>query len=530
MQSKFLIFILILLFFGVQITDKPFFTKGEAREAVVVQGMILQNNYILPLRNGEEIPSKPPMFHWSAVLTSKIIGLTEVAIRIPSVIYATLCAMLIFTIAPSMTSLILISAMEFSRSATSARVDMCFCFFLTLASLAAFNIINNRKLSSNFLFLSFGLVGSILSKGPAGLAFPVAIAGIYSLTINRCNFKKILFNKNFIVLIISAVIALASSGLWYYWAYQIGKDDFLAVHLARENVGRFVNNDTMPGHEKPFYFSPIYLVLGFLPWSLLLPFTFKQIWQQRKDLLREENRLKLFSLIWFLVYFLIVTLAKSKRVVYLLPAFPALAILISQTSFKSEQAGKICKKISQLLGGLTAIILALIFSYGLTKDKLLQIGIKAKDLQIVDLFFEQKNIPNLYATIFLLFIILALSFSNKFSSLKKLAISMCLIAFTSNVLILPLISKNFSPREFIEILGKNSKLVFFKEPYYAFSFYYENSIPVAQTNEQMQQADYILVSEEKLQDFKSKFPDKKLALESQTPIIHGRYKALAFKN
>src|SRR5712692_9513069 len=49
----------------------PFFDKQEPREALVVWEINHSGNWILPLRNGNEIPSKPPLYHWLAALVSR---------------------------------------------------------------------------------------------------------------------------------------------------------------------------------------------------------------------------------------------------------------------------------------------------------------------------------------------------------------------------------------------------------------------------------------------------------------------------
>jgi hypothetical protein len=50
--------------------DKPFYTKGEAREAIVVWEIVHSGEWILPLRNGQIVPSKPPLFHWCGAFLS----------------------------------------------------------------------------------------------------------------------------------------------------------------------------------------------------------------------------------------------------------------------------------------------------------------------------------------------------------------------------------------------------------------------------------------------------------------------------
>ena len=42
----------------------PFHTRGEPREAVVVQDLVAHQHWILPRRNGTQLPRKPPLFYW----------------------------------------------------------------------------------------------------------------------------------------------------------------------------------------------------------------------------------------------------------------------------------------------------------------------------------------------------------------------------------------------------------------------------------------------------------------------------------
>ena len=69
--------------------ELPFYTKGQPREATVVWEIYTNGEWILPLRNGHLIPSKPPLFHWLAALCSFALGeLSELAIRLPSAVLA----------------------------------------------------------------------------------------------------------------------------------------------------------------------------------------------------------------------------------------------------------------------------------------------------------------------------------------------------------------------------------------------------------------------------------------------------------
>lgn len=72
------------------------------------------------------------------------------------------------------------------------------------------------------------------------------------------------------------ILALVIPALWYYAAYQIQGDAFLEKAFA-ENFGRFLRIETADlgigydlGVVNPWYYYPITLITGFLPWTMLL--------------------------------------------------------------------------------------------------------------------------------------------------------------------------------------------------------------------------------------------------------------------
>src|SRR5215475_4693711 len=74
----------------------PFYDKGEPREALVVRDIVLSGNWIFPLKLGQQIPSKPPLFHWVGASASLLWGqMTEATVRLPSALFASLGVFLI---------------------------------------------------------------------------------------------------------------------------------------------------------------------------------------------------------------------------------------------------------------------------------------------------------------------------------------------------------------------------------------------------------------------------------------------------
>src|SRR5215470_14386760 len=111
----------------------PFHTKGEPREGLVVWEMTHGGGWILPRRNGVELPSKPPLFHWLAAATALGRGATdEWSMRFPSVALSLVGLLCVFATGAALwtpragliSALGLMTMFEWARAATNARVDM----------------------------------------------------------------------------------------------------------------------------------------------------------------------------------------------------------------------------------------------------------------------------------------------------------------------------------------------------------------------------------------------------------------------
>jgi 4-amino-4-deoxy-L-arabinose transferase-like glycosyltransferase len=308
--------------------DTPFVTKGEAREAVLVQAMRSEGNYVLPLRNGNEIPSKPPLFHWLAAATAAMAGEgSEIAMRAPSVTAAALAVaatawlgVRMFTpMAGCVAAIVLGSSVTFFVAATSARVDMVLAAAITLA-LAVFHADTSgprRGLGNGF---HAGVAAAVLAKGPIGLVLPWLIVVAFLAATRDRDYARLLRPRR-------AVAWLALPAAWYVAAYALAGDAFLAKQLVQENFQRLLDAEGgATGHVKPFYAHLPLLLGGIAPWSLLwLAATARgsrECWNVR-------SRSLLLLLIWIAAPLVLLSLAGSKRAVYMLPSYPACALLVA---------------------------------------------------------------------------------------------------------------------------------------------------------------------------------------------------------
>jgi len=120
-----------------------------------------------------------------------------------------------------------------------------------------------------------------------------------------------------------AIVAVLA-GWRYVAASIIGGKAFIEKQLIAENFVRFVGaSDFHEGHAHAFYYLEGALVAGFLPWTPILALVF---WRALRAPRQTDSRF-VYLFIWFAVVLGFYSFSHSKRGVYLLPLYPALATI-----------------------------------------------------------------------------------------------------------------------------------------------------------------------------------------------------------
>lgn len=323
-----LLFCTVLYVWG--LGEIPFYTKGQPREASVVWEIYTHGEWILPLRNGHILPSKPPLFHWLGAICSFALGeLSEFSIRLPSALLAIGGVLLTYYIGTVLWSaqaglvagLILATSFEWVRAATTARVDMTLTAFMVVGFIFFLLLYRARQVSlgqSLCFFLCLGL--ATLAKGPVGVVLPGLAIGVF-LSLRR----DLAFVRQ-LHLIPGIALLLGVAGAWYGLAVWQGGEDFFTKQIMKENVLRFLASGAAgAGHEHPFYYFIPNLFLGMAPWSFFLP-SLAVFLYQRRQILHEQGFL--YLIVWAATVFVFYSASSSKRSVYILPLYPALALLL----------------------------------------------------------------------------------------------------------------------------------------------------------------------------------------------------------
>ncbi|MGE5305101.1 MAG: ArnT family glycosyltransferase [Alphaproteobacteria bacterium] len=318
-----LILVVCLLLFFRGIGDKPFYDKQEAREALVIWEIHNSGNWILPLRNGDEIPAKPPFYHWLGALISMTAGrVDELTSRLPSAVLGTMGVLLTYATgvilwgrgAGLLSALVLSTSVEW-RAARAARVDMALTFVLLCAFLFFLYLYRTGGGRKKAIVLGILLGLAMLAKGPLGLVVPCFTFFTF-LLINR----DLAFLKRLHPFTVASVCAVVA-GSWYLLAFGQGGKEFLAM-VIKENFGSVVGREA--GHSHPFWWYIPYLFQNMAPWSLFFPTLGLFVYRYRQKLAKGEL---LYIVVWLSTVIIFFSIFSQKRTVYIISAYPAIALL-----------------------------------------------------------------------------------------------------------------------------------------------------------------------------------------------------------
>jgi 4-amino-4-deoxy-L-arabinose transferase-like glycosyltransferase len=340
---------LLLFFYG--LGAPPFFDKQEAREALVIREIHHSGNWILPLRNGNEIPAKPPFFHWLAAATANVTGkIDEFTTRFPSAVLGSAGVLLTYGVgallwgptAGVVSALVLCTSFEWHQAARVTRVDMALTFVMLCYFL--FFLYLYRSGGSRGKAIVFGVLLGLatLAKGPLGFVIP-CFAVVAFLWVRK--------DWNFLTQLHPFTVCAIIAGSWYVAAYEQGGKDFLTV-VIRENLPFLIGEDS--GHPHPFYWYIPYLLRDIAPWSFFFPALGVFIYQRRHRL--DEEKL-LYFLIWFGTVFLFFSAFSQKRTVYILSLYPAIALMFGAWWQKlyDEASTSLSARLARFASAVTAL-------------------------------------------------------------------------------------------------------------------------------------------------------------------------------
>ncbi len=277
---------------------------------------------------------KPPLYFWLAAASGALDGrVTARAARLPAalagVAVVALTLLLGAGLAPRtrvglLGAWILLSLPRFVHQARRAQLDVLLTACFT-AALTAFWRIDAREQAGSevprgWVVLLHGAVAlGVLTKGPVGL-LPYAVIVAYLAWERRLADARISLPAWGVAL--GCVPALA----WIAGAVALAPAGFFGAAVIDNVFARFF---TGTDHVRPFYYFAYQFPLDFLPWTpaLLLGCVAGLRSAREPSSAPGERRAARFLLAWVGVLFVFFSFSSGKRGLYLLPAYPAAALL-----------------------------------------------------------------------------------------------------------------------------------------------------------------------------------------------------------
>ncbi len=315
----------LFLTFFFRLGTLPFVGADEPRYARIGEEMLLRGDYVTPTLEFQPWLEKPPLLFWLESASYRLFGVSETTARLPVALLALLCACWMAYFAGRekdgetavLTLLILSTSGLFLAFARFASTDLPLVAFFTVSASASYLASRTRSLA--WAVVSAGaLAGAVLAKGPIALVLLSGIFVLYSVIQDRLmwTWKQLL---------VGAAVFLALAAPWFWLVWRETGFEFVATFWINHHLARFLTS--FHRHSQPFWYYLPVIVLGFFPWSLFLGSSLLRLWRAHKAVVSERLTLEIFLWTWVSVPLLFFSISGSKLAGYILPVFPALALL-----------------------------------------------------------------------------------------------------------------------------------------------------------------------------------------------------------
>ncbi|PRW92726.1 MULTISPECIES: glycosyltransferase family 39 protein [Pseudomonas] len=363
-----LLLLLAALLFFFALGNHELQGSTEARVSGIAMAMHLDNDWVVPRLFREPFLEKPPLSLWLDAGAIRLFGASTGAVRLASAFAGLFSVMLLYgmlrrfgrpqTLAFS-AALILATMASYWGNVRGVGEDSLLSLGVTAALLGFYQAVRPEREGSSiwaWALFTAGMVIATLSKGVLGLAMPGIVIFVYLLSTSLMD--KRLRLSDWLKPALFTLLALVPLLIWLGFLFQRGGMQAVGEVLWTNSVGRFSGSFVEAGHYEPFYYYLAKLPEAFLPWNILV---YLGLWHFRKSLVR--NRYRLFFSVWLVAQFTLLTLASSKRTVYLMALTPAAAVLAAEYArvlleWAKDHKPGLYRYHRQIIGGVFSLAIA----------------------------------------------------------------------------------------------------------------------------------------------------------------------------
>ncbi|MEO0416789.1 MAG: glycosyltransferase family 39 protein, partial [Verrucomicrobiota bacterium] len=307
----------------------PLMDRDEPKFAQATWEMMETQQFTIPYFNKSYRFDKPPLTYWWMRIHFALMGKTEFAARLHSVLASILTAFVIYLFGRFMFSptaglgsglawLTTLQIMIHSRLCV-ADMPMLLGVVISMYAIARLLFAENepRKFGPYYWLLVFGLAFGFLAKGPIAWITP-----LFALILCRWPIGRQPLRWKRLQPFTAILIALGIVAIWGIPALRLTQgayyDEGIGKHVVERGVSAFNGRVNIP--------IIYYLITGFaslLPWSAFFP---SIVSFRRAELKADQKRA--FLTAWFIAPFLIFACYATQLPHYIMPGFPGLVLLI----------------------------------------------------------------------------------------------------------------------------------------------------------------------------------------------------------
>ncbi len=318
--------------------------RDEGRNAEAGREMFASGDLVTPTFNGELRVAKPVFVYWLMTVSYHVFGVNEFAARAPSAFFGVALIVMHYMFLSRLRgptvglvgALMLLLNIEILALGRMAITDSVLIFFTTLSLYGFWLGLHEEGAGRHWIWGFYaGMAFATLTKGPVGFAVPLMTALLYLLATRQW---LVFWRRG--APIAGTLLFLILAGPWYV-AMLVIHGDAYSSQAKVHTVGRFLA--PMEGHGGGWWFYFPVLLLGFYPWSALLPAAFSRAyatWRESRATLYERNgspgtreaegsghELEWFAGLWVIGTFIFFSLSSTRLPHYIGPLFPACALL-----------------------------------------------------------------------------------------------------------------------------------------------------------------------------------------------------------
>ncbi len=348
---------LVVVWFGT-LHQRKLVRPDEGRYAEIAREMVVSGDWTTPRLNGYKYFEKPALQYWATAAAFELFGVREWTARLWSALTGFLGVLLVFYLGNRafgppvglLAAMVLAGNLLWAVIAHINTLDTGVSFFMSLAVagllLAQLDDATKRERSLAMHVAWAAAALAVLSKGLIGVVLPAGALVLYILV--QRDWRR-LAQPHFWS---GLALFLAIAAPWFV-AVSAANDEFFHFFFIQEHFERFLTR--MHGRYQPmWYFLPI-LAAGFSPWIVSLLPSLGTAWRAAPAGAFRPAR---FLLVWSVMVFAFFSVSSSKLPSYILPIFPALAILAGLHFVRAGRALLAAQSALYSVLGLAAALLA----------------------------------------------------------------------------------------------------------------------------------------------------------------------------